>query len=206
VLYLWPDASIDRRFTFGPIRELGIKTTPDNLFFMWEEIGHISAGIRHVYSRPREVDNSLILLDRYIIVEDKDKPSMYTDLYIGEQVRYTVSLIRRKPMDYKTIAKTLKLPGAEFGKGESTVPGKAKTILGYLRKIDQMVKENGLYKSHSRIKYSEWRATDEWIADYKRSIIESTAAWKRKNANKIFYRRPSGSSGEMTEWEFKVAD
>lgn len=176
VLYLWDKSKIERNFKFRPLVDLGIKKTPRELFFMWERIATISpVGIRHTRYETDEVTNHFILDNHYIIAGKDDRASTYTDLKISkEDFPNGVTVIRRKTLDYKEITKSL-------GIKEAKTLGKAKTIRSYLKAIDKIVLDKGT-------QYADLRATDEWIAEYKRSIKESTAAFIRKKNKKVFVR------------------
>lgn len=193
-LNLWSHSGMSKNFRFKPLSGLAIKKTPNNLFFMWEAFAYISTdGKRHdisTWQSNREVDNNFILNKKYLIVKDTDRASIYTDLKIAEQSRYNDTyLIRRKKLDSENTFKLLGLKTDE--KDASTkVLGKAKTVIGYIRKITELVEEGGMKY------YSDHKADEAWIAVYKRSIIESSAAWRRKAAQKIFYKNVPRFSGE----------
>lgn len=200
--FIWAYSGIEKNYVFKPLKDIGIKHAPNNLFFMWECIAAIHTnGTRHLvhpYSETRRVDNDFILQHKYLIVDKEDKTSSYTDLYIAEQFRTSVYLIKRKDVPYDEAAKLLKITEAKF------IAGKAKTILGYIRKVTEIVKGRaGVRDGNST--YTSYRASDEWIANYKRSIIESTAAFIRRKNHKIFFRNVGRGKGndEMTELEFK---
>lgn len=191
-MYLWEGSKIENKYKFKPLVELPIKKTPKNLFFMWECVAHINSnGIRNSkIIHVETVDNSFILNRKYIIIKKGESYSSYTDLYISKEHYYNgVYIIKRKEIDYEDITKLL-------GIDKSKDIRKAKTIKDYLNIINKIVLDRGEL-------YSNLRATDEWITEYKKSIKESSAAYQRKINKKIFARTANNrfSSTELKVYE-----
>lgn len=184
VLTLWSASGLSKNFIFKPLTELNIKKIPDNFFFMWECKGYLNGEIfRNADSYSNKVDNNFILKSKYVILGKDDKMSSYTNIYIRRTLGgsyNSIYFIKRKELDYDYITKLL-------GIKETKTIGKAKTILEYLKIINQIVFSKGQ-------RYEDLRATDEWIAEYKRSIIESTAAYIRKKNQKVFVRNIGNNS------------
>lgn len=180
ILNMWSASGLSKNFVFKPLMELNIKKIPDNLFFMWTCIGHLQGDIFRSFDIDKynsKIDNSFILNSKYVIIGKDDKLSSYTNTYINETnnlYHSSIYFIKRKELDYNEITKIL-------GIKETKTLGKAKTIIQYLKIINNIVYSKGQF-------YKDLRPTDEWIAEYKRSIIESTAAYIRKKNQKVFVR------------------
>lgn len=177
VLYTWAGSGLDKGFKFRPLAHIDIRKTPHNLFFMWERIGKIENGKATVWSKGSSygIDNEFILREPFVIFEKGEHINQYTDAYLTQSHgRKIVALIRRREIDFQS---TLKLLGLKESKGL----GKAKTISEFIKIITGIVYDKGK-------KYSDWRPTDEWILNYKKSIKESSSAWIRKMKAKVFVR------------------
>lgn len=195
-LNLWAGSKIDKKFKFGPLENIPIKKIPkNNLFFQWKEIGEIHRSGYKLYDYSRAVYNEDVTTraGKHIIFDrSKDRLSKYTMAYISEMFYHSeVILIERKPLDYKEAVEQLGLKNThDLNKG--------RIVYNYAKVMDGIVKE--------RIqKYSDFKPTEEWILNYKRSIIESTAAYQRKLNNKIFVRDILNgiSSREIPELDFE---
>lgn len=179
VLYGWNGSGLSKSFKFRPLSHLDIRKTPANLFYAWEKVGHIKNGKITVWSKGSSynIDNEYILRRPFVIFEKGDHPSTYTDAYISESIGYSeeIGLLRRKEkVDFQN---TLKLLGLKESKGL----GKAKTIMAFNKVISEIVHKHGK-------PYKQWKPTDAWVLNYKKTIRESSAAWIRKMKAKVFVR------------------
>jgi len=172
-LYLWSNSGVSKNYRFKPLSGINIKKNPTHLFFMWEIVGQIRDGIYIPSKWNQEVGNDLIISKRYLILGKEDRISVYTGKYIEERIGNT-TIIKRKSIKFESACK-------ELGLNTGNELGKSRAIIQYMKVMNGIVRERGGL-------YSDFRPTDEWINEYKRSIIESSAAWKRKNEQKIFVR------------------
>lgn len=178
-LYVWSSSKLTNSYKFKPIAHIAMKKTPRLLFFMWEKIGYINDDNKRTdfdkYNR-EAIDNDFILKYKYIIVDKDDRYSSYTELYITKELFNCskIYLIKRRILNYEEIA-------IELGLKDTKTVGKAKVIKEYLQVTDKLVKDKGT-------KYSDCRPTDEWIAEYKKSVKESSAAYQRKMNQEVFVR------------------
>lgn len=181
ILYLWAESKVEKNFKFKPLEGINIKKVPKSLFFMWEHFASItSSGIRVISRGDTSVTNEFVLDKNYIIHGKDDRSSTYTDMKISmEDYPSGVPILRKKPLDFDYISEKL-------GIKNSKIVGKAKIIREYLKVTDHLI-------LNGKKKYSDLRATDEWIAAYKKSIKESSAAYIRKKNKKVFVRDASRS-------------
>lgn len=182
-LYLKKLEGTAKNFKFKPLADIEINKTPQNLFFMWECVGAIFNGKRERIFN--EVDNEFITKKKYLILTDEDRDSTYTFIKIGQDYSSgRVLLIKRKEVDYNEVVKGLGLTKAKLGK--------AKIISKFIQVITKIVHENGdLYSDH--------KPSPEWIRDYKKTVKEQSAEYKRKLAKKVFVRDLAHSwSGDIS--------
>lgn len=199
VLNMWSASRLSKNFVFKPLVGLNIKKIPANFFFMWKCTGYLTGEVFRSFNEHEEeansnnnrVNNKFVLENKYVILGKDDRISSYANIYIRRRFgSYSnVYFIKKKELDFDLITKTL-------GIKETKTVGKAKTIMEYMKVINKIVYDNGQL-------YEDLRPTDEWIADYKRSIIESTLAYQRKKNQRIFVRDiGAGSQGR----EMKVTE
>lgn len=190
-LYIWTGSGISKAFKFRPLQHLNIKKTPANMFFMWQVVGTISSGIYKEFDYPRQVDADAIQRGNFIITTKEDRMSMYTNIYINEEYGNYKPVIQRSSIGFSSISEYL-------GFRTDSSLGKAKTMVEYGKIIDGIVHEKGMT-------YASLRPTDEWIAEYKKSVIEKSAAYRRKKDNKVFIRdvAHSFSGREVSQLELE---
>ncbi len=200
-LFLWSDSGRSKRQKYAPLADLDIKY-PRNLFLFWERIAKIEYGVRRELKEglseeafKQATRNSNFAL----IVGGENKPhSTYTDMYLYKGLGYsTVYIIKKKSLSdlgYKYITSQLGLRSSGKTIGSNTV-----TIRRYIQEIDKVLGEVIVGK------YEDMKPSIEWINAYKREIIESTAAYKRKMNALIFVKNiTKGRTEEIkTEWFIK---
>ena len=192
-LYIWSGSTISKSFKFKPIADIGIKKTPSEMFFHWEIIGHICNGIRTQQSNTPSID--FILSNGYLIVDKEDKFSEYTNINISEEFfSGNIYLIRKRKLEYD---KALDQIG--MTKKLSNELGKAKVVASYFREMNKIVREK------SKGNYQDYRPSDQWIAEHKKRIIESTNAFKRKKNQEVFVRdvHYAFQGKDMKVWELQ---
>lgn len=205
-MYVWVGANISRVARFKPLEGLPIKT-PNSLFFRWDKIGYFDGTKINMRGYADTLGNEWLRDGATYCIVPKGQMSIYTFLYIQRELvgnTYgSIILIRKSELaskaQYASVISMLGLKGKSKleDKGDESLLGKkTKTVLQYNKVIDGIVRE----KAYD---YSKIVVPEEWIAAYKRSIIESTAAYQRK-INKLVYLRNivTGGSG----LEMKVGD
>lgn len=189
-LYIWASSGLSKSYKFAPLKNTGIKRTPRDLFFMWEEIGFISGEEYILHKYPRTVYNSTIIEGDYLVFNTtEDRISKYTVAYIGQKFRKRINVLARKEINYTYTSEVLGLKGGDD-------LGKSKIIMKYMKVV------NGLVRQEYKL-YSDYRPTDTWVADYKKSVIESSLAYIRKMKQKVFVRDMSYEN-RGTELPIKV--
>jgi len=159
----------ESKYRFSPIVNIGAKKTPKNLFFEWGILGYIYDG------KFRESKEDF--LDDYIerkcvILEHGEHVSKYAAIYIWETLGKTY-IIKRKNIDYNDKYKILGLSTKQLGK--------ARVMSNYSKIMNSIIQTRNIH-------YSSVKPTDEWIAEYRKSIYTNTNAYLRKAAKKVFIR------------------
>lgn len=179
-LHLWASSGLSKNIKFGPISHLKTKLTPHNLFFMWTMVGTITNG-KMEYNKSyvyRVIDHDDVIKNKCVIFPKGSPISLYTDAYIQSLYPGKTILLIRKKDDVKGNYKNAMIG---LGVKESKELGKAKMVIEYSKVIDGYLKTKfGTY--------ADLKPTETWIADYRRSIKESSAAWIRKMKAKAFVR------------------
>lgn len=190
ILNMWNYSGADKGFRFAPLEPLNLKSLPDNLFFMWNIVGNVShdGSIRSSY---KSVNNDFVIQCNYVVIEKGEKLSRYTNLYI-HSLYPDISIIERSKLDYDAITRKLNISA-------SKAVGKAKMIRSYINVVDDILKTKGL-------KYVDLKPSDEWVAKYKRSVIESTAAYMRRKNKMLFVRdiRYGGQGAEISALDLQT--
>jgi len=197
-LQLWKYSSLSKSYKFKPLSELGLKRTPLQLFFGWEKAGSVTGENYSPIVFGTSIKNEDIINQGYIILDKNDKLSKYTNAFISETYmtfgnRGTITLFRKRDFNFHDI-------GIELGIGNTKREnGKARLIYNYNKIIEGIVKENSIGS------YKDFRPSNEWLADYKRRMLEQSLAFKRKKNKQVFVRKIRGvnfsESANIKEWD-----
>lgn len=174
-LYIWASSGLHKDYKFAPLKDTGVKKIPRDLFFMWEKIGFISGNEYIAHKYPRTVYNADIISGDYLVFNNlEDRISKYTATYISQKFRKHIDIIVRKDIAYVYTSEILGLKGGND-------LGKSKIIMNYMKVINGIVRQEDKF-------YKDYRPSDQWVADYKKSIVESSLAYMRKMNQQVFVR------------------
>lgn len=199
---------VDNSIQFKPFKELGldvnlksINSRPLLEYSCLETIVDREGNIKErIYSR--NIVEETIPYHIGIIVDGPTNKETNAKLFslFGE-----THLIRYKKAELKDLFSYLKLSKSigTFGNGGAFYPGYSQKIPKFRKIIRQELVDKLELKTEGSCFYEDYKPDAEWVKEWKKSIVESTEAFKRKQRQAILIKYVENNSREQ---EVKVVD